>query len=119
MKKLLSGIAIFAVSVTLAFAQDTKTSATTSTSRRTWSLTITPQTKKHSLDSVKTAWAKDNVVLKFTKLEYSAKGSLMKVEGSVAIKANNSHASGTFTSDNVESVEIKLDDKPSVSIKSN
>jgi hypothetical protein len=112
MKKRMAGIIIFAISISWALCQTRESS--TKGNHRTWNLVITPQTQKHSLDSVATAWRKDSIVLKFSKLEYSAEGRLMKIKGSVAIMGNEKKPSGTFSSDSLKTFNIHLDDSWSV-----
>jgi hypothetical protein len=111
MKRILTSIIILIGSITLAWSQ-APTSGT-----HTWVLNITPHSSKHSLDSVTAEWAKNNIVLKFTKLQYIKNGTLQKVKGSVDVNANGTKASATFGSDKLESWEIKVTDKPSVSVK--
>ena len=60
---------------------------------------------------------KQSFVLGFSKLEYNSEGKLIKIKGSIAFKTASGLPNATFTSDNLESYEIKVDDKPSVSVK--
>ena len=85
-------------------------------SKRLWALTITPLTTKQTLDSVATAWAKDSIVLKFAKVEFN-KNLLEKIQFSVDVTSGGHHASGKFSSENLQTVEIKADDGPGISIK--
>jgi hypothetical protein len=112
MKKLLTGIILIAASATSVMAQSAGTD-----NHRTWTLVITPATTKHTLDSVASAWRQESINLKFDKLNYSSSGKLTQVKGSVYVKMNAGPASGTFESDNLRSIEIKIDDRPGVSIK--
>lgn len=109
MKKLLSAITIFTLSITLGWSQSAPP-AVKNAARNSWSFVITPQTTKHSLDSLKMAWAKESIDLNFTKLKYNTSGKLEQVKGSVAIKANGHYATATFNSESLESFTIKVDD---------
>ena len=84
-----------------------------------WSLIITPATTKNYLDSIAAIWKKENIDLNISKLKYDG-GTLVKIKGSVTIntKAGN-HASGEFKSENLASIQIKVNDSPNVSIKGN
>ena len=115
MKKLLASIRFLAGSITAGWsqtAQHTKAKAT-----KTWVLVITPQSTKHMLDSVLMAWDKQNVDLKFSTLKYDASGKLVEVKGFVAIKANGTFADATFGSESLQSIEVKVDNSPGVSVK--
>ena len=115
MKKILSAIFLFTVSIPFVWSQNSETLF--SGGHKTWTLDITPQTKKHYLDSVSTVWKKDSIELKFTILKYDSKGTLVKVKGSVNYTIKGSHVSGTFGPDFKKPIEIKVDDRPGVSIK--
>ena len=110
MKKLFATVVIISVSITAAWAQKPSNPCT----KRSWVLNITPQTKKQYIDSVVTAWKNDSINLRFTVLEYNAKGLLEKIKGSVDVGGS---PSGTFGSDNLVSYEIKIEDRPHLSIK--
>jgi len=112
MKKRMAFLIIFVFSISLGWAQKPKPSITKS--YHTWNLTITPQTKKHYLDSVSAAWKKDSIDLKFSKLQYDDKGRLMIVSGSVNFMSKNKPLGGTFIQDSVflRPIQIKLTDKP-------
>ncbi len=88
--------------------------------QHSWTLVITPGTSKNHLDSVSTQWKRENISLDFSKLKYDNSGNLIKIKGTVDItnKAGN-HASGEFKSENLSSIQIKVDDSPNVSIKGN
>jgi hypothetical protein len=111
MKKLLSSIAFVIGSVTLVMSQTASTA-----NHRTWTLVIKPTTTKHTLDSVTASWRQESINLKFTKLKFTSAG-LVEVKGAVYVKTNNGPASGTFESENLQSIEITVDDRPGVSIK--
>jgi hypothetical protein len=113
MKKLLASIILFGISITMAWSQSAKPSVVCT--KRSWVLVITPQTKKQYIDSVATAWKADSINLKFSKLEYNDKGLLVKIKGSVDI--NGGLPSSTFGSDNLVSYEIKVEDRPELSVK--
>ena len=116
MKKRMACTIAFTIYITLAWAQTSKPLTETHWG---WVVTITPQTTKHYLDSVTTAWQKDSIVLKFSTLKYNAQGKLIKVKGSINVTAKGRHASGTFAPDKLESLEIKASDSPGVSIREN
>ena len=106
------------LSITLGLSQNTK--LINPVNQRTWTVLITPKTTKQYLDSITTTWKKDSIILKFSTLEYNTKGKLIKVKGSVEITSKGQHASGTFGPINkLESLEIKLNDGPSVFLKGN
>jgi hypothetical protein len=81
-----------------------------------WTIVINPNTPKHYIDSVTTEWKKENIDLKFSKLEYNENGKLVKVKGSVDIKAGGYHARGSFASESLESFTINVDDRPGVNV---
>jgi hypothetical protein len=115
MKKLLTSILILAASITTGWSQASQHSA--AKAKKTWVLVITPQSTKHTLDSVIMAWEKQNVDLQFSKLKYDASGKLVEIKGFVSIKANGTFANATFGSKSLESFEIKVNDGPGVSVK--
>ncbi len=108
MKKLLTGTVLFLFAITTGWSQ---------TAAHKWSLFITPDSKKHSLDSVVAAWKKDGIDLQFTKLEYNKTGKLIKIQGTVNYTSKGNPVSGKFESENLESYEIKLTDKPTIHLK--
>jgi hypothetical protein len=125
MKRLLTILPACIVLSTFSIAQNTPPASSgkhslpvesPSAHHRTWVLVLTPETTKHQLDSVASAWAKDNITLKFSQADYDNKGKLIKIKGSVDIQSGGHHASGTFGPDHFP-MEIKLDDRPSVSLK--
>ena len=128
MKNLLAAFVLIAVSVTSALAQTTKPSAqmkcvmpvdTFKGTRHTRVLTITPKCRKTYLDSVAAAWAKDSIILTFTKMKYSLKGNVVSVAGSVVINVKGGKASGSFECNRLQSEEIKVIDGWSVSVSGN
>jgi hypothetical protein len=112
MKKLMASTAVFALLVTLALSQSPK--HVSSNTKNSWDILITPQTTIHQLDSLMTKLKKENAFLGFSELEYNSKGNLMKIKGSVNIHTTDGLPSDTFTSDNLESFEIKFDAKTGV-----
>lgn len=117
MKKRIAVIIAFTISICSAWAQTAKPS--TPATHWGWILIITPQTTKHSLDSVTIAWQKDSIILKFSTLKYNKHGKLAEIKGSLDVTAKGQHASGTFAPDKLESLEIKASNNPGpgVSIK--
>jgi hypothetical protein len=101
MKKLLAGIIVFALSITFVWPHTNKQST-----RHSWVLTITPLSSKHYLDSIATAWKKDNIVLKFSKLQYKANGKLIQVRGSIVVNGKGE----VFGSDKLETIKIRVTD---------
>jgi PBP1b-binding outer membrane lipoprotein LpoB len=116
MKKRLISAIPFAVLSMLACNQPSAPAA--SEKPHNWVFGITPQTSIHAIDSVMMAWKKDSIALNFSKLEYDTLGKLTIVSGSVQFMAKGNLPSGKFTQDSIskKSLEIKLDDKPSVSL---
>jgi hypothetical protein len=111
MKKLIVVIVVFVLSITIALSQNTSSGA-----RHSWVIVITPKTTIHQLDSLMAELEKANFILEISKLEY-AKGKLVKIKGSVTYNSKSGLPNATFGSDNLDSWEIKVDDKPSVSVK--
>jgi hypothetical protein len=112
MKKLMVSTAAFALSVTLALSQNPK--PVSSSTQHSWDIVITPQTTIHQLDSLMIKLKRENAFLGFSELEYNSNGNLMKIKGSVNIHTKDGLPSDTFTSDNLESFEIKFDAKTGV-----
>jgi hypothetical protein len=112
MKKLLTGITLSAILITLACNQSSKFTP------RSWDYVITQQTTKHNLDSLVSAWKNDSIDLKFSNIQFDSLGKLFKVEGSVYLVSMGKDVSGTFSQDSLgkKPIEIKLDNAPSVSI---
>ncbi len=84
--------------------------------QRSFTMVINPNTSKYYIDSVTTEWKKENIDLKFSKLEYDENGKLVKVKGSVDVKAKGHHATGSFASESLESFTINIDNRPGVSV---
>jgi hypothetical protein len=112
MKKLMASIAVLVISITLALSQSQKPASTNTPN--SWDIVITPQTTIHQLDSLMTKLKRENAFLGFSELGYNSNGNLMKIKGSVNIHKKDGLPSDTFTSDNLESFEIKFDEKTGV-----
>ncbi len=82
---------------------------------KTWVFNITPQTSIHDIDSVTLAWKKDSIALKFTKLEFTDAGKLIKIKGAMNIMPKGTPG-GTFTSDSLSSYKLEVDNRESISI---
>lgn len=86
-----------------------------------WSLNITSKTTKAYLDSVSAAWAKSNIVLKFTELKFNSKGTkLLQVSGNIVYTTNDGQdMTGSINSEKIKKqIEVRITDKPSLSIDS-
>jgi hypothetical protein len=96
------------------------TNSSRSGTQHNWSLVITPNTTQSYLDSVTAKWKRENIDLSISKFKCDANGNLVKIKGSVVINTPaGNHASGEFKSENLASIQIKVDDSPNVSIKGN
>jgi hypothetical protein len=115
MKKLMASALLVMGTITVGMSQESKSPRPVPT--RTWTYVITPQSSRQTMDSLVADWKKNNIDLRFSKLEYSKSGKLEKIQGSVYIKANGSPASAKFSSDNLQSIELKVDNGPGVSVK--
>ena len=82
---------------------------------KTWVFNITPQTTIHDFDSVTMAWKKDSIALKFTKLEFTDAGKLLKIKGAMNIMPKGT-PSGTFASDSLYSYKLEVNNRESISI---
>ena len=112
MKKFSSFIIIVAASISMGFAQEAKKAE----AKNTWTFAITPNTKKAAIDSVIAAWRKNSIDFRIAKLNYDATGKLTQIVGNIDIKANGSHASATFKSQDLKAFKIVVDDSPAVSV---
>jgi hypothetical protein len=86
-----------------------------------WRLIITSKTTKVYLDSVSTAWASHNIVLKFTELKFNTKGTkLLQVSGTIDYTtADGQHMTSQISAEKIKkAIEIKINDKPSISVDS-
>jgi|GEM_PF-1432801 len=117
MKKLAVNASILVLSCLLIISKPAR-NLVESKAAHNWILVISPQTSKQHLDSVKTAWEKDNILLEFSNLKYDDSGKLVKIKGIVTNNTGGDHASANFSSENLKLLEIKVDDSPSISIKS-
>jgi|SRR6185437_3240375 len=84
-----------------------------------WKLNITSKTTKVYLDSVSTAWAAHNIVLKFTELKFNSKGTkLLQVSGTIDYTtADGQHMTSQINEGKIRNaIEIRINDKPSISV---
>jgi hypothetical protein len=95
------------------------TNAANSETSHSWSLIITPNTTKNHLDSVAAMWKKENIDLTISKFKCDANGNLIEIKGLVTITTGNGSAKEEFKSENLSSIQIKVDDSPNVSVKGN
>lgn len=115
MKKLAVSTSILILSSILIMSKPAR-SFVESKGGRNWVLIISPRTTQQHLDSIKTAWGKDSIILEFSKLNYDDSGKLIKIKGTVSANMRGGNASAKFSSENLKSLEIKVDDRPSVSV---
>jgi hypothetical protein len=116
MKKLAVSTSILVLSSILIMSKPNR-NFVESRGERTWVLIISPRSTQQHLDSVKTAWGKDSIDLEFSKLKYDDSGKLIKIKGTVTANIRGGNASAKFSSENLKSLEIKVNDRPSVSVK--
>ena len=118
MKKLITSITILIVSITVGWAQNGSVGMSWSAAPApaAHSVFVSPHSSKQYLDSVSAAWKKDSIVLEFSKLKYDASGKLVKVKGSVVANLKGSHTSGTFSSNNLKGIDIRVG-RPGIEIK--
>ncbi len=117
MKNLMASVSFFTLIIAAACNQPVKTE--TSATLKSWDFVITSNTTKQNLDSVSTAWAKDSIDLKFTRVVFDSLGKLSKITGTVYMTSMGKHVSGEFAEDSLSKKpqEILMDNRPSITLR--
>ena len=111
MKKLTVGLILFAVSTIFMAMHPVK-------AYHSWTLTITPTTKRAYVDSIANVWKKDSIKLDVSKMEIGSGGILSKIKGTVSITSVGNVANEKFDYQDVKFCKIKIDNSPHITITS-